>query len=94
MKFRGGARLGIFNATWPFATLALDPKHLRLTVLGTIYEFPKDEVQALEYYRGWFSTGVRIIRGTAANPSHIVFWSFRAREVLSAAETAGFRIKT
>ena len=90
MTFRGGARLGLLNASWPFAQLTLSTDSIFLKVFSKEYILRKDEVKSLEYFRGWFSVGVKIIHTTAALDSHAVFWSFKTSKVLNAASRLGF----
>jgi hypothetical protein len=89
MIYRGGARIGLFNATWPFATLRVTNEELSLKVFSKDYKFRKEEIRKLEIFHGWFSTGIKIIHSSACE-SHIVFWSFSAKEVLAAAAHAGY----
>jgi hypothetical protein len=73
----GGARIGWFNATWPFAKLQATPDHLILKVLfsGT-YTFPTSAVIAVQKFVripfiGW---GIRIEHTITEYPAYIVFW--------------------
>ena len=71
----GGARLGMFNASWPFATLSATPDVLRLTCLGRDYSFPKGSIRSLNRHRGIFSTGLRIEHTDSSFPEFVVFWA-------------------
>jgi hypothetical protein len=73
----GGARIGWFNATWPFAKLKDDSDSitLKVTFSGT-YHFPASAVIAISKFVhipfiGW---GIRIEHTISEYPSHIVFW--------------------
>jgi hypothetical protein len=71
----GGARLGMFNASWPFAKLSATPDQLRLSCLGRNYDFPKTSIRSLSRHSGIFSTGLRIEHTQSSFPEFIVFWS-------------------
>jgi hypothetical protein len=71
----GGARLGLFNATWPFAKLVVDPEELRLTVLGIKFAFPRASITKISKYSRFVSTGLRIEHSKKRVPSFIVFWT-------------------
>jgi hypothetical protein len=58
-SFRGGARIGWLNASWPFAKLTSSRKALALSCLGS-FEFSPAQVVAIEPYRWFLSHGVRI----------------------------------
>lgn len=90
MTFRGGARLSLLNATWPFATLQLDSDSLSLKVFSRHYVLKKEEVRRLEYFRGWFSVGVKIVHSSPKLDSHAVFWSFEPKRVLAEAARLGY----
>lgn len=91
MTFRGGARLGLFTATWPFARLTLDQDLLTLKVFSREYRLKKEEVRGLEYFRGWFSVGVKVVHTTSDMDSHAVFWSFQPQKILNEAKELGFQ---
>jgi len=91
MKFRGGARIDYFNATWPFATLDVGVDCIILKVLTSIYVFQKEEVQNLKRH-GLFSRGIKIVHSNPTAPAHIVFWPFPSREVLEVAQKAGYPV--
>ena len=71
----GGARLGFFNATFPFATLSADGNALKLSCFGSDYDFPKSKIQKLSRYRGIFSVGLRIEHNDDSFPKFVVFWA-------------------
>ena len=71
----GGARLGNFNASFPFATLSADADALRLSCLGREYHFPRSCIQRLRRHRGLFSVGLRIEHTQDSLPGFIVFWA-------------------
>jgi hypothetical protein len=72
---RGGARLGMLNASWPFARLSATPNALRLSCLGRDYIFPKSNIRTLSKHRGLFSIGLRIEHNDPSLPGIIVFWT-------------------
>lgn len=71
----GGARLGHFNASYPFATLSAHSNVLQLSCLGRDYAFPKDKIQKLSRHRGIFSVGLRIQHTEPSFPQFVVFWA-------------------
>jgi hypothetical protein len=74
ISFLGGARIGLANATWPFATLKAKKNKvtLRVLIFGT-YSFSPEQVVNLETFR----RGVLIQHNVAEYPKHIVFWSVK-----------------
>jgi hypothetical protein len=72
----GGARLGNFNATFPFATLSGDSDGLHLSCFGWRYHFARADILGLRRHRGLFSTGLRIEHSQDSVPELVVFWTF------------------
>ena len=72
---KGGARLGMFNASWPFATLSATPDALHLSSLGRDYASPKSSIRRLSSHQGVFSTGLRITHTDSSFPELVVFWA-------------------
>lgn len=90
-RFRGGVRLGpLFNASWPFATLALGPDGIVLQVFFQVYRLEKNEIQDLAHFRGMFSKGVKISHRSPLLDEHLVFWTANPQLVLSAAARMGY----
>jgi len=81
----GGARFGLWNATWPFARLVASQQGLHLKVWGIkSFEFPATRVTGLTKhvsipFIGW---GVRISHDIAAYPQEIIFWTLGRPEAL------------
>jgi hypothetical protein len=71
----GGARLGRFNASWPFAKLSATSDVLRLSCFGRNYDFPRGSIRILSRHRGILSTGLRIEHSNTYYPDFIVFWA-------------------
>jgi len=74
-KTIGGARIGWFAATWPFAKLSVSSAHLRLSgILGT-HEFVPRDVVSLQYHRSMipFFQGIQIVHIRSDYPSTIGF---------------------
>jgi hypothetical protein len=86
LSVTGGARLGLFNATWPFARLTADTNALRLSVLGAPFKFTRESVIELTAMRGFFSRGLQIKHVESAYPKRIIFWCFNLDAL-----TAGLR---
>ena len=73
-SFRGGARIGWLNASWPFAKLTSSRKALALSCLGS-FEFSPAQVVAIEPYRWFLSHGMRIHHNRPDYPEKLVFWN-------------------
>lgn len=90
---RGGARIGFFYATWPFAKLSASPVRLRLTCALVSYDFEPREVISLARDGSipFFYNGIRILHARADYPSKIIFRCFgNPEELLDRIREAGF----
>ena len=92
---RGDARIGLANATWPFAKLQIAPEQLVLQVkfLGT-FTFTPDQVIKVAPFGiiPFFGKGVRIFHRVAGYPDKIVFWYLCAnvRPLVAKIEACGY----
>jgi hypothetical protein len=77
----GGARIGLWNFSFPFARLLANQNALALSCLGQNYVFLRDNIVSLARHRGLFSVGLRIDHRNSLYPKFIVFWvsPFRTR---------------
>ena len=64
MKINGGARIGDFNVTAPFATLTLNYNYIIVEYCFLAFKdklvFEKDEIDSIVQYTGIMSTGIKI----------------------------------
>lgn len=89
-KFIGGARVGIFSATVPFARLLVDREAIKLTVipLGS-YVFPRERIESI---RRVF-LGVRIKHSIPEYPRVIAFHtSFDYRSLMETLRALGYQV--
>lgn len=91
-SFRGGARIGWVNASWPFAKLTVTPQRLALVSLGT-YEFSPSQVVSVEPHGSipLLASGIRINHNRADYPEKVIFWCMGNRDrVLAEFGKTGF----
>ncbi len=99
MKFTGGIHYGssyynALNATWPFATLIVEPDKILLnTTFFSSFTFPQSQIKALSKYSGFFSKGLLIEHEITNYPSFIVFWTFDFRSVESGLIENGYTVR-
>lgn len=83
-SWRGGARIGIRNFTWPFARLTLsdDCVVLKVMFLGT-YSFSPDQVIQVDSFGSipFIGKGVRIHHRHTGYPEKIVFRRLTANPI-------------
>lgn len=72
---RGGARIGGFNASYPFATFSADAHSLILTSPGRELCIPRESIRRLGRHRGMLSVGLRIEHVCATAPGEVIFWA-------------------
>jgi hypothetical protein len=77
----GGARVGYWNATWPFARLMMTPDKLILKLLlSQELTFAKVDIDYFEVYRGSLPligkvlNGIGFIHRKPGYPERIIFW--------------------
>ena len=94
LHWRGGALVGAFNATWPFATLKATRETITLSVvLSGIYVFDHRNIQGLARHNGILTTGLQILHTEQKYPSFVVFWTLNFRKLKSELEALGFRVE-
>lgn len=89
LKYRGGAVIGLFGASWPFATLTAEKGMLTLRCLWT-FRFNASQVVALEPCGNipFFASGIRIVHNDPTAPGNLVFWCCGRRDQKLAAVAA------
>lgn len=92
IKETGGARIGMANATWPFATLKVTQTSMQLnaSIIGSLVFKPSDIV-SIELYSGFMSSGIKINHNVPRYKKHVVFWTMGgAAELIRRIENIGF----
>ena len=97
ISLTGGARLDLFNATWPFAKLTANHELLEVKVVwaGT-FKFQPDQIVGIEKYVlipfiGW---GIRIRHSVPEYPYKFIFWYLGSPStVLAQIRASGFPMK-
>lgn len=75
----GGARIGMMNATWPFAKLAVDTNELRIYCMLHRICFKKADIKKISvvYYVPLIAQGIRIEHVVPKYNKHIFFWCLK-----------------
>jgi hypothetical protein len=80
LEIIGGARIGMANATWPFATLRVskDKLELNASVVGNLVFQPKDIISIETYTMiPLLGQGIKINHRIANYNSKVIFWTFK-----------------
>jgi hypothetical protein len=88
----GGVRIGIFNATDPFARLSADRDTIALRCLFK-FRFPRDKISGLRRYRSFFSSGLQIEHKVPHYPGLFVFWTFNFDRLKERLEALGYSVR-
>jgi hypothetical protein len=70
----GGARVGMFNVTWPFVRLSANREAIELDCPWRHCVFARTQIVRLSKYDGLVSTGLLIEHANQQFPEWIVFW--------------------
>jgi len=92
INLTGGARIGMANATWPFASLKVSKNRLDLNtgIVGNLSFKPADII-SIEPYSGFMSSGLKINHKVAKYKDNVIFWTFKnPNEVISQIQQIGF----
>lgn len=94
VSLTGGARIGMANATWPFATLDVTKDRLELnaSIIGNIVFRPEDVVSIEPYYQmPIIGQGIKINHRIPKYNEKVVFWTFKnPNEVIRQIKQTGF----
>ena len=96
IKETGGARIGMANATWPFATLTVSKDKLELNapIVGNLIFKPADII-SISPYSGFMSSGLKINHKVPKYKDHVVFWTFsNTNNLIKRIEQTGFLTNT
>lgn len=94
LKLTGGARIGMANATWPFATLKVsnDKLELNATIVGNLV-FQPSNIESIEPYTQIpiIGQGIRINHNVDTYKEKVIFWTFKNPEtVINQIKQTGF----
>ena len=94
IKKTGGARIGMMNATWPFATLKVNENNLELnaTILGKLVFTPQDIISIEPYgLIPVLGQGIKINHRVKSYNSKVIFWTMgNPRDLIKKIEGIGF----
>lgn len=94
IKKTGGARIGIMNATWPFATLKVNKTKLELnaTILGNLVFTPQDVISIEPYgFIPVLGQGIKINHRVKSYKSKVIFWTLgNPKDLINKIEKIGF----
>ena len=88
----GGARLDIFNATWPFARITITKQMIELRCFSKKYALEKNRIIGVREYNGILSKGLIIEHDRAEYPHHMVFWTFGFDKLRRHLESLGYSV--
>ena len=88
----GGAKIGFFSATWPFARLSARSDGISLRC-GLKFRFPKDSIFRLSRHKGTISAGLLIEHNVSRYPDFFLFWSFNFERLRRELEALGYNIR-
>jgi len=98
IKGTGGARIGMANATWPFATLIVNRNELQLkaSIIGSLVFKPSDIVSIRPYtIIPLLGQGIKISHNVAGYNANVIFWTMGSPAALiSRIEQTGFLTNT
>ncbi len=80
LEITGGARIGMVNATWPFATLIVtkDKLELNASILGNFVFQPEDIISIDTYMMiPLLGQGIKINHRIANYNSKVIFWTIK-----------------
>lgn len=94
----GGARIGMANASFPFASLYVDHTVLKInaTIIGNLVFQPKDII-SIQPYKSFsiLGRGIKITHRVANYSSEVIFWTLKnPNTVLNEIEKTGFLSNT
>jgi hypothetical protein len=91
LKETGGAEIGMFRMTWPFAKLTVNKDLLKLScsIAGTFYFTPADII-SIEPYGLLFKTGIKINHTVGKYNPKIIFTSTRGTQLINQIKQTGF----
>ena len=91
-KITGGARIGLTNLSWPFATLTVTRNKLKikLFLMGSMEFLPTDIVSIVPH-SGFSSNGLKINHNIKSYSKKIIFWtSVEPADILKKIDETGF----
>ena len=94
LKITGGARIGMANATWPFATLKVnkDKFELNASILGKLV-FQPSNIKSIDPYTQIpiVGQGIKINHNVESYNQKVIFWTFKnPQTVINQIEQTGF----
>ena len=94
LNLTGGARIGMANATWPFASLKVTKERLDLnaTIVGNLVFRPEDIISIEPYYMiPILGQGIKINHRIPKYKEKVIFWTFKnPNEVIRQIKQTGF----
>jgi len=94
LNLTGGARIGMANATWPFASLKVTKERLDLNaaVVGNLVFRPEDIISIEPYYMmPIIGQGIKINHRIPKYKDKVIFWTFKnPKEVIRQIKQTGF----
>lgn len=92
INFTGGARIGMANVTWPFASLKVckDRLDLNTGIVGNL-TFKPNDIISIEPYSVFLSSGLKISHKVPKYKDKVIFWTFKnPNEIIRQIKQTGF----